>query len=235
MILIPIKITAKIPFYFSHPPNLGTGVCNPKIQRLFVFSGAHDGQCGGSRACISHPCVRGIRLSTIPCFLLQILHCLVWKNKSVLMWYAVMSFCCAAGSRGSGTAVSVLQGWWKSAQSKLSHGWQLCLKACRGLGPRNKEKALPCYLLYFHRGRVIALSCALSELECLAILGGICYIFIGCEEFNLFFSSCCFNWVMWSYENPLIYFLNALISTSGWPHSCRNCCLPPRKTLLKSL
>lgn len=252
-ILIPIKITAKLPFYFSHSPNLGTFVCNTKIPRLFVFSGAYDGLCGGSRASSSHPCARGIRLGTIPCFLLQILHCLGWENKSVLMWHAVMSFCCAAGSRGAGTPVSVLQGWWKSAHSKPSHWLQLCFKACWGLCHRNKGKALPCYLPYFHKEWLLLFQGEGATLHSLCLnptvrfnssllcfvwarvpcyFGGICCTFIGCEEFLV--SSCCFNWVVWSYKNPQIYFLNILLSIwSGKPHS--NCCLPPRKTLLKSL
>lgn len=74
-------------------------------------------------------------------------HCLGWENKSVLMWYAVMSFCWAAASRGSGTQF-VLQGWWKSAEQ--TKPWIAALfQGMLGLCHRNKEKA--CYLLYFHR------------------------------------------------------------------------------------
>lgn len=52
-----------------------------------------------AEVCRSYACVRGIRLHTILCCLLQILHCLCWGNKGVLMWYAVMSFCCALLNR----------------------------------------------------------------------------------------------------------------------------------------
>lgn len=140
------------------------------------------------------------------------------------MWYAVMSFCCVLLDRvvqaprfpcsRAGRACTAVwadtrtvPGLWpgcllpraaacKWAETKRSHGWQLCLEVHCGLCHRNKGTKVASVLsggrchfaqpVWTPQWGLTALSCVLPELDELALLTGICCVFVWHKGLNLF-------------------------------------------------